>query len=190
MKENLNDLIIRIVKESGEIEISKLIEKIKLSYQVNHDLVAKKIYFLNNNILEIVEPRDSQPTFIKYLLSSRSLWFWNLTLLVVSTLPVIFCVNNSPFIYLRYLLTSIYVLYLPGFTLVETLYPKKDDLDSFERLGLSIGLSIALVIGIGFLLNLLPYDIELKSTAISLALFTEGFGFLALIRKYQLVLDR
>lgn len=184
MKEELNDLIIRTIKESGYIEVRELIDKVELSYRVNPEFIAKKIYLLSKDkMLEIIEPEYSSP--LEYLLNPRSLWFWVLTLLISSTLPVIFFLDASPFIFLRYFLTSLYILYLPGFALTETLYPKREDLQPFERLGLSIGLSIALIVGVGFLLNSLPYGINLKSSTMSLAILTEGFGLIALAKKYK-----
>jgi len=44
----------------------------------------------------------------------------------------------------------------PGYVFVSVLYPKNDDLDNVERLGLSSGLSIAIAPVVGILLNL-PY---------------------------------
>ena len=37
------------------------------------------------------------------------------------------------------------VLFLPGYSLIATLFPRKDDLDGIERIALSFGLSIAFV---------------------------------------------
>jgi uncharacterized membrane protein len=37
------------------------------------------------------------------------------------------------------------VLFLPGYSLIATLFPRKDDLDAIERIALSFGLSIAIV---------------------------------------------
>ncbi len=45
------------------------------------------------------------------------------------------------------------VLFIPGYVLITALFPKKDDLDVFERLGLSSGLSIAIVPVLGLLLK-------------------------------------
>ena len=36
------------------------------------------------------------------------------------------------------------VLFLPGYALIATLFPRKDDLDAIERIALSFGLSIAI----------------------------------------------
>src|SRR3954447_12630130 len=43
---------------------------------------------------------------------------------------------------LRLLLGLAYVLYIPGYCLAAALFPGADDLDQFERIALSFGLSV------------------------------------------------
>ena len=74
----------------------------------------------------------------------ESLWFWGLTALVVFTMLVIFFVDASPLLYVRYVLGGVFILFLPGFMLISALYPRSGELDGLERLALSIGLSLAL----------------------------------------------
>jgi len=50
--------------------------------------------------------------------------------------------NESP---IRIILGLPLVLFLPGYSLIATLFPRKDDLDGIERVALSFGLSIAIV---------------------------------------------
>lgn len=64
------------------------------------------------------------------------------------------------------------VLFIPGYTLIAALFPKKDDLDGIERLALSFGLSISVVPLIGLGLNYIPWGIRLTPVVISLAFFT------------------
>ena len=63
------------------------------------------------------------------------------------------------------------VLFVPGYSLIAALFPKKDDLDGIERLALSFGLSIAVVPLIGLGLNYTPWGIRLTPVVISLAIF-------------------
>ena len=46
---------------------------------------------------------------------------------------------------LRILLGGPFVLFFPGYTMVAALFPGRDDLEGLERLGLSLGLSIAIL---------------------------------------------
>ena len=45
---------------------------------------------------------------------------------------------------LRAVLGFVYVLFIPGFAASWAVYPRKDELSSIERVGLSFGLSLAL----------------------------------------------
>ena len=62
---------------------------------------------------------------------------------------------------IRIILGLLFVLFLPGYSLIAALFPKKKDLDTIERLALSFGLSIAITPLIGLLLNYTPFGIRL-----------------------------
>lgn len=69
------------------------------------------------------------------------------------------------------------ILFIPGYVLVSVLFPKKTDLDSIERIALSLGMSIAIVPLIGLFLNftigikLIPVLIAMNIYAIILIFF-------------------
>ena len=71
-----------------------------------------------------------------------------LSLLLVGTVYVL------PLPTLRILLGGPFVLFFPGYTMVAALFPGRDDLEGLERLGLSLGLSIAVLPLMGLVLNL------------------------------------
>jgi uncharacterized membrane protein len=89
-----------------------------------------------------------------------------------------------PLVYVRYLCGALLVLYVPGFTLIEALYPKADELERLERFGLSVGLSIALVPLVGLVLNYTPWGIRLDPSLTSLMLLVLVLGFMGVYRKY------
>ena len=62
---------------------------------------------------------------------------------------------------LRWILGWAYLLYVPGYCLAAALFPHKDDLRSVERLGLSFGLSIAIVPLLALLLDYFAWGIHL-----------------------------
>ncbi|MGD0952643.1 MAG: DUF1616 domain-containing protein [Methanotrichaceae archaeon] len=76
------------------------------------------------------------------------------------------------------------VLFLPGYALIAALFPRKDDIDSIERVALSFGLSIAVVPLIGLGLNYTPWGIRLVPVVISLCLFTVMMSVAAHLRRF------
>jgi len=78
------------------------------------------------------------------------------------------------------------VLFLPGYSLIAALFPRKNDLDAIERIALSFGLSIAVVPLIGLILNFTPWGIHLVPIIISLTLFIFIMVFVAHSRRLQI----
>src|SRR5436190_1251561 len=62
---------------------------------------------------------------------------------------------------LRVILGLIYVLYVPGYCLTVMIFSKTDDFTAIERLGLSVGLSVATVPLLAPLLDKLPWGMRL-----------------------------
>jgi uncharacterized membrane protein len=75
------------------------------------------------------------------------------------------------------------VLFLPGYSLIATLFPGKDDLDGIERVALSFGLSIAIVPLIGLALNYTPFGIRLSPILFVLSIFTVSLALGAYARR-------
>ncbi|MDN5348296.1 MAG: hypothetical protein PWP65_1860 [Clostridia bacterium] len=87
---------------------------------------------------------------------------------------------------LRVILGLPFVLFFPGYCLIAALFPKKDDLDSIERVALSFGLSIAVVPLIGLALNYTPWGIRLNPILISLLTFIALMSGLTFYRRRRL----
>jgi uncharacterized membrane protein len=81
------------------------------------------------------------------------------------------------------------VLFLPGYSLIAALFPKKNDLDGIERLALSFGLSIAVVPLIGLGLNFTPFGIRLVAILVSLSIFTLAMCLIAHFRRSKLTCE-
>jgi uncharacterized membrane protein len=96
------------------------------------------------------------------------------TLTPLSSLPV------------RIPLGLLMVLFVPGYTLIAALFPKKSDLEGIERTALSFGLSIAVVPLIGLGLNYTPWGIRLTPVVVSLAIFTITMAAAAYWRRMHL----
>jgi uncharacterized membrane protein len=132
-------------------------------------------------VLEDPAPPES---FSYYIFSTYSLEFWITLFLLSSTLLSIYFSSFSLVLYLRYVLGSLFVLFLPGYSLIEALYPREEELSPLERLALSIGLSLALVPLVGLVLNYTPWGIRLVPVVSSLTVLTFLLMLVASWRKY------
>ena len=106
---------------------------------------------------------------------------------LITALCVIFVLtpvlNDTVF---RIILGLLLILFVPGYSLIAALFPKKNDLDGIERTALSFGLSIAVTPLIGLLLNYTPFGIRLEPILISLSVFTIVMSIIAYIRRWKL----
>ena len=101
---------------------------------------------------------------------------------VVLILTISFFPNQA----LRIILGLPFILFLPGYTLIAALFPKKSGLDAIERVALSFGLSIAVVPLIGLVLNYTPWGIRLYPILVSLTVFIAALSVIAWYRRHSL----
>jgi uncharacterized membrane protein len=91
--------------------------------------------------------------------------------------------NETP---VRIILGLPLVLFLPGYSLIAALFPRKDDLDAIERVALSFGLSIAISPLLGLALNYTPFGIRLTPILIVLSVFTIALAIGAYVRRNRI----
>ena len=75
------------------------------------------------------------------------------------------------------------MLFLPGYSLIAAVFPRKDDLDAIERIALSFGLSIAITPLLGLALNYTPFGIRLLPILIVLSIFTISLAIGTYVRR-------
>lgn len=120
---------------------------------------------------------------------------WYLLTLAVLFLATIvfFLVPSSvfPFTFLRALLGLVFVLFLPGFALIKGLFPNptegetETNLNVFERLGLSVGMSLVITIVTVLILNWTPFGVAFVPLFIALLSLVIFFSLVALVREHS-----
>lgn len=171
------DAIRRAVLEYRGWTLGEIIERISNELNVKDYEVAKIIYEMaEEGAIRLEDPNEGFLNFLLY----HSFWFF-LVLLVISGTIISVYFNILP---LRYFFGIIFVMYLPGATLTELVYPKKEDLSQLGRVAMGVGLSIALNPIVGLFLNYGP-GIFVNTSLISLTLLTLAFSLGALLRKYS-----
>jgi hypothetical protein len=138
-----------------------------------------------------VELQDLPPatrSLSEYLMHwERNVWLYASLAVSVATIIAIYLLPASlPLVAIRWVLGSLFVLFIPGYVTVEALFPKGRELDTIERFALSVGLSLALVPLVGLLLNYTPWGIRLNPIVVSLTILTVGLATVALAREYRL----
>jgi hypothetical protein len=190
MSENADIMkkMLELVEKKSPETVESLIEQAHLELEIPKDRLLEYVVELQNEgKLTLTSPPESIPaTLFTYLLSIHAVWFWIIIILSTATTVSVFTISEKmyPYVYLRYILGSIFVLLLPGFTLIKTLFPTRE-IDNIERTALSIGMSLALVPLVGLLLNYTPWGIRLTPITISLLTLTIILSLTGLIREHQ-----
>jgi len=123
----ISEKILDLVEKTSPETVEKLIEQTMLDLGISKEMVIEYIIELDNQgKLKFSNPPESIPTKLDaYLFSTHAAWFWIIITLSVATAITVFTITEEafPYIYIRYLLGSIFVLFLPGFSLIKTLFP-------------------------------------------------------------------
>jgi uncharacterized membrane protein len=113
-------------------------------------------------------------------------WFEIIVAFTVLTLAVTYFIpGNSMFAVLRYIFGFVFVVFLPGYCLVNILFIGKNSVDPIEQMVLSVALSFGLDGLAGLFLGLSPIGINFTSITVSLSGIVLVFAALALARKLR-----
>lgn len=109
-------------------------------------------------------------------------------LLVINLLVIllIIIITFVPYDLPRIILGLPFVMFFPGYTLIAALFPKRDAIDSIERVALSPGLSIAVVVLILLISSYSPWGIKLYPILFSLTIFIFVTSAVAWYRQWRL----
>jgi len=171
------------VKSNSETRVENLVFSPGLGYRTHE--VARALYKLaRNGALRLADPNPPK-SFAGYILSRYNLGFAAAALLVAACLLSVYASGLAAALAAsRIVFGSLFTLFLPGYSLIEALYPREDELTPLERLALSIGLSLALVPLVGLVLNYTPWGIRLDPTMAALSTLTLALLLVSAYRKF------
>ena len=186
----INQYIIEVARKNNTETVEQLTKLVQQKYPLSETKIIEHILHLQNQRkLALKEHAAPLPSTIEgYLLSPNATWYWTIIALALATTTLVFTIpeNAIPMVYARYLLGSIFVLWLPGYTFIKALFPAKE-LDNIERIALSIGMSLALVTITGLLLSYTPWGIRVTPVTLSLLALTITFATAAVVREFHLI---
>ena len=160
-------------------------------------IISAIVILFLSGIVTMLSLKLTQSNLSDYLKTKNARWYWITTIFALITSIVVFVTpeNLHPWSYTRIILGSIFILYLPGYTVIKTLFPTKipikasgENLDEIERITLSLGVSFAIAPMVGLLLNYTSWGIRLIPIVLCLFAFSMIFASIALIREYQIKL--
>jgi len=204
-EDELDQQIIRTVETAKPESVQQLIDQVQaLSSKPKQEILNRIMHLEQEEKIRLKPPQTPTPEkFSSYLRSYHAVWYWITMTLTLATMLVVFVVpeNDFPLVYVRYVLGIIFVLWLPGYAFIKALFPQtlpfaralahslgttEKNLDTIERVALSLGMSIALVPIVGLLLNYTPWGIRLTPIVLSLTTLTLAFATTAIAREYQI----
>jgi uncharacterized membrane protein len=129
--------------------------------------------------------------FKTYIKTKHTIWFYlTITLATLSSIMTLIVTDNPfPINYIRFVLGTIFLWILPGYSFTKVLFPRKmhqsKELNLIERSVLSFGMSFILVILNGFFIDYFPFKIQTFNVTISLFILIIFFATVAFIREHK-----
>ena len=194
--QDLSTTILQIVREKKPETVNQLARLVKETSTASKQEILDKIMQLQSEgkLKLTVQPAYVPVNLKTYLKTYDTAWYWITVALTLATIAAVFTIpeNLQPYIVIRYVLGTIFILWLPGYAFIKALFPTQlpikttdKNLDTIERIALSMGLSLALVPIVGLLLNYTPWGIRLAPITLSLTALTLTFATAALLRENQ-----
>jgi hypothetical protein len=196
-RNQLDQTLIRLVQTKKPTSVQQLIDlaKSETTFIAEKEILEHVIRLQDQGQLKLKEPlAQASLKLSAYLKTTKAAWYWITIILSIVTALTVFIIpeNSYPLTYIRNILGTIFVLCLPGYTLIKALFPTQvpiktttESLDTIERIALSIGVSLALVPLVGLFLNYTPWGIRLTPIVLSLFTLTVIFATTALVREHQ-----
>jgi hypothetical protein len=194
--DSVKAFIIQTVEKQNPETASQLIKLVQQSYYLPEKEIKSLLMQLEAEGKIHFAPKEARApsSFVAYLFSSGSAWYWTIIAVAIATTIIVFTIPADwyPLAYVRNVLGVIFVLFLPGYAFIKALFPTEvpiktssESLDNIERVALSVGMSLALTPIMGLILNYTPIGIGLVPITIGLLTLTAIFATAAIAREYQ-----
>jgi uncharacterized membrane protein len=184
----LDEFAVAHLKKSGATTGERLYEVLALKFpHLTEDGFADLIERLaGGGQIEVYDEPMRAASLLGYLAAwEKSLWFYvSIVASVSAALTAYVIPPNSPFLVLRLGLGLLFVLYLPGYVALQALYPSVE-FNRFDRLALSVGVSLILDMLGGLALNFTPWGIRLAPILFYLCTLTACLATLGLVRQFS-----
>ena len=179
--------LVGVIDNEHPETLEEAIKLARLRFSESDEVIMERVLRLESQGKVFFEkaPATVPSSLMEYFFSGWASWFWVVFGLASAASVMVFVVPEDafPLVYARYVFGSVFVLFLPGYSLIKALFGSKE-LDNIERFALSIGLSLALVPLAGLLLNYTPWGIRTTPVTFCLFALTLVSASAAVVRDY------
>ena len=198
---SIDQYIFSTVKKENPETVEELVKLVKIELHMPEQEILKRILYLQGQgKLTFEEPIIPFPNrFENYIFSHQAYWYWITIVLIISATLSTFIIPENVYsaVYARYFFGTIFIWIVPGYSFVKALFPIKvpvptkcTELDAVERVALSIGMSMVIVIINGFVLNYTSFGIQTTSVTLSLFALTMIFAVVGVIREFRALIGQ
>jgi hypothetical protein len=205
-KESLQEAVLRITNEQKPGTVSQLAQQVHEQFPSfsEREIFEAVVGLQNEDKLHFTREQIPATNLTAYLTTYHASWYWTTLAVTAAAIISVFMIPEDafPLVIIRYVLGTIFILWLPGYAFIKTLFPEhlpftkglartldtpRQNLEIIERIVLSVGMSLALVPIVGLLLNYTPWGIRLAPITLSLTALTLALATGAIIREYQTI---
>jgi len=126
----MDQYIIDVVRKNTFKTVNELIKLVQPKYSVPEEKILERILHLQNQGKITLKNQQAPvtPLLRSYVFSTEANWYWAIIAVAGATAALVFTVpeNAVPIVYARYALGAIFVLFLPGYSLIKALFPEKE----------------------------------------------------------------
>jgi hypothetical protein len=195
-KRQIKELILETLKSQKPETTQQLIQFIQdrngiLPYQTAELLTELE----DERLASFAKPKPiTHSIFKSYINSKNANWFMCTLLFALTTVLLVLIIPERayPLTIFRFVLGSIFMLFLPGYTFLRMLFPERilqmtdtKEISNIELIAQSIGVSLVLAGMIGLALNYTPMGIRLVPITLSLLALTVIFATIAVKREFE-----
>ena len=192
--DQIKQLTIEIIKNQKPETTQQLFKLLQEKTNLPAEELNKLLIQLESeDIIHFTKKETLLPqTFQAYILSGKVAWYWTSIAFAIATTLIVFIISDTayPLEYFRITIGLLYVLFIPGYVFIKMIFPsnlpiktKSGNMDTVERISLSIGMSLALLPLVGLMLNFTPWGVRLIPITLSLLALTIVFATAAILTR-------
>ena len=180
--DELNRLIVKAINEEKPQSVEELRKILRKKVNVDEEEIIRAVLKLRSEgVIKLEDQLPKSQSFVGYLKTGAAAWYWVTAAVALVTVVMVFMIPEDlyPWAYLRNIFGLVFILFLPGYAFVKVVFPvnvpivvSSKELETIERIALSVGVSLAIVPMVGLILYYTPLGIGLTPIVLSLFALT------------------